>query len=355
MSSNLDRPRTNALDGRERSLPHPLPWESVRTVRSRLKSLWRGWFDHASSDASDEDDFEEDVIDDVEEEIEEEIEEEVEETEEEEEEEEEEEGTTFVFISAEMLQAMLDGRLGGNSDLSSAADFLYMKWLEQNLRECMGMKGSSSGRCVLRRVPRDVDARKGLATIHRLCDGSIVVSRRECASEPVEIDPACAALERSGVMRIYRGDPLGNDFEEYPCTCLSSDDMHRWRIDGASNADAAASLEEALVDDDAMVEFMLRDSASDAGDGVWLIGICSESARALWLHAPATVGGPGGEVVQAPVASCSPGWLDICVEDEFVAKEIQEVVDRFEGAFRNLKDYPRPAIDAAGAWFVLRR
>ena len=354
MSARSLRTRTNALDDHRRLVPHALPWESIRSCRSRRISILRGSFDDDASDEFDseedyeEEDYEEELIEDADE-----LEEEVEEVEDSESDaldsEEISFGGTWVEIDAKMFQAMLDGDIKSDADddldLSSAADFLYMKWIEEHLPEMRGMEGKMCLRQVLRRIPKNVDARRGGANLPRKDDGSMVLTRTGLeAADDTRTSTTMHDHEREGIVRVYRDDPWTERVEEFPCTCLASTGQDRWRIDAEHVSRFVDACSEGEVSD-VMIELAVCEFAADTNQSVWLVGTSSETARGLWPL-------PAG-VADEPARDWMNSRLSISMDDEFVAREIQEVVDRYEKRARALRSSNMPLIDAAGAWTLL--
>ena len=359
MSSRPLRTRTNALDDHRRPVPHALPWESTRSCRSRRISILRGSFDDDASDEFDseedyeeedyeEEDYEEELIEDADE-----LEEEVEEVEDSESDaldrEEISFGGTSVQIDAEIFQAMLDGDIKSDADddldLSAAADFLYMKWIEEHLPEMRGLEGGMCLRQVLRRIPKKVDARRGGANLQRKDDGSILLTRAGIeAADDTRTSTTMRDHAREGIVRIYRDDPWTERVEEFPCTCLASTGQDRWRID----AEHASRFVDACSEgeySDVMIELAVSECAADTNQSVWLVGTSPETARGLWPL-------PAG-VADEPAHRWENSCLSISVDDTFVAREIQEVVDRYEKRARAFSSSNVPLIDAAGAWTLL--
>lgn len=364
MSARSLRTRTNALDDHRRLVPHTLPWESTRSCRSRRISILRGSFDDDASDEFDsEEDYEEEDHEEEdykEEEYKEELIEDADALEEEVEEVEDSEsdtldreeisfGGTWVEIDAEIFQAMLDGDIKRDADddldLSAALDFLYMKWVEEHLPEMRGMEGSMCLRQVLRRIPKNVEARRGGANLQCKDDGSIVLTRT--GLEVVDDRRTSTTMhdqEREGIVRVYSDDPWTERVEEFPCTCLASTGQDRWRIDAehASRFVDACSQGEYS---DVMIELAVSECAADTNQSVWLVGTSPETARGLWPLPAGVADEPAGDWMN----SC----LSISVDDAFVAREIQEVVDRYEKRAPAFSSSNVPLIDAAGAWTLL--
>jgi len=359
MSARPLRTRTNALDEHRRLVPHALPWESTRSCRSRRISILRGSFDDDASDEFDseedyeeedyeEEDYEEELIEDADE-----LEEEIEEVEDSESDaldrEEISFGGTWVQIDAELLQAMLDGDLKlekeNDFDVSAAADFLYMKWIEEHLPEMRGMEGRMCLRQVLRRIPKNVDARRGSANLQRDDDGSIVLTRTGLeAVDDTRTSMTMHDHECKGIVRIYSDDPWTERVEEFSCTCLAFKGKHRWRIDAEHASRFVDACSEGEVSD-VMIELAVSECAADTNQSVWLVGTSPETARGLWPL-------PAG-VADEPAHRWENSCLSISVDDTFVAREIQEVVDRYEKRARAFRSSNVPLIDAAGAWTLL--
>ena len=354
MSARSLRTRTNALDDHRRLVPHALPWESIRSCRSRRISILRGSFDDDASDEFDseedyeEEDYEEELIEDADE-----LEEEVEEVEDSESDaldsEEISFGGTWVEIDAKIFQAMLDGDIKSDADddldLSAAVDFLYMKWIEEHLPEMRGLEGRMCLRQVLRRIPKNVDARRGVANLQRNDDGSIVLTRTGLeVDDDTRTSTTMRDHEREGIVRIYSDDPWTERVKEFPCTCLASTGQDRWRIDAEHASRFVDACSEGEVSD-VMIELAVSECAADTNQSVWLVGTSSETARGLWPL-------PAG-VADEPARDWMNSCLSISVDDAFVAREIQEVVDRYEKRARAFRSSNVPLIDAAGAWTLL--
>jgi len=258
-------------------------------------------------------------------------------------------GQTTVSIDTEMLQAMLDGDLASDSeddfDLSAAADFLYMKWIEEHLPEMRGLEGRMCLRQVLRRIPKNVDARRGVANLQRNDDGSIVLTRTGTeAADDTRTSTTMHDREREGIVRVYSDDPWTERVKEFPCACLASTGQDRWRID----AEHASRFVDACSEgeySDVMIELAVSECAVDTNQSVWLVGTSPETARGLWPL-------PAG-VADEPARDWMNSCLSISVDDAFVAREIQEVVDRYENRAWRLKSSTVVLIDAAGAWTLL--
>jgi hypothetical protein len=224
-------------------------------------------------------------------------------------------------------------------------DFLYMKWIEEHLPEMRGMEGRMCLRQVLRRIPKNVDARRGVANLQRNDDGSIVLTRTGLeVDDDTRTSTTMRDHEREGIVRIYSDDPWTERVEEFPCTCLASTGQDRWRID----AEHASRFVDACSEgeySDVMIELAVSECAVDTNQSVWLVGTSPETARGLWPL-------PAG-VADEPAHRWENSCLSISVDDTFVAREIQEVVDRYEYRAGRLKSSTVVLIDAAGAWTLL--
>jgi hypothetical protein len=150
--------------------------------------------------------------------------------------------------------------------------------------------------------------------------------------------------EREGIVRVYRDDPWTERVEEFPCTCLASTGQDRWRIDAEHVSRFVDACSEGEVSD-VMIELAVSECAADTNQSVWLVGTSSETARGLWPL-------PAG-VADEPARDWMNSCLSISVDDAFVAREIQEVVDRYEHRAGRLKSSTAVLIDAAGAWTLL--
>ncbi|MFM1866990.1 MAG: hypothetical protein RL591_398, partial [Planctomycetota bacterium] len=208
-----------------------------------------------------------------------------------------------------------------------------------------GMEGGMCLRQVLRRIPKNVDARRGVANLQRNSDGSIVLTRTGLeAVDDTRTSTTMRDHERQGIVRIYSDDPWTERVEKFPCTCLASTGQDRWRID----AEHASRFVDACSEgeySDVMIELSVREFAADTNQSVWLVGTSPDTARGLWPL-------PAG-VADEPVHDWMNSHLSICVEDAFVAREIQEVIDRYKARVWRLKSSAVVLIDAAGAWTLL--
>lgn len=179
--------------------------------------------------------------------------------------------------------------------------------------------------------------RVGPVSIRRRWNGSIVISRRGHAGQPID-----AARGDHGVMRVHCGDPRPDQDEvmEFDCTCLATDPFPRWLIEKER---AVEMFETALRRTDEIVELGVRGESSGLTHVTWLMGAARGQARALWPTNPPAV-------TQRVCKGITINMLDTCVAEE-VRRELRRINREFgiDVPGRHHGD-----LDPASAWELLR-
>lgn len=121
--------------------------------------------------------------------------------------------------------------------------------------------------------------RIGPVSIRRRWNGSIVISRRGHAGQPIN-----AARGKHAVMRVHRGNPRSghDEVHELDCICLTTDPFPRWLVED----EAAEMLEMALRNTYEVIEFGMWGGSGGLTRATWLMGSARGQARALWPTNP---------------------------------------------------------------------
>jgi hypothetical protein len=178
--------------------------------------------------------------------------------------------------------------------------------------------------------------RSGPVSIRRRRNGSIVISRRGHASEPIQSEGRL-----DGIMRIHRVNPRRDEAEVFDedCICLTKKPFTRWLVED----EAAERLEEALRRTDEIIEFGVWGSRGLPMHATWLIGRARGRGAALWPTAE-------NMLSARPATGGTIDVGDCCVADEIRRELVRinrtygiEVPGRYHGD-----------LDPASAWELLR-
>lgn len=178
--------------------------------------------------------------------------------------------------------------------------------------------------------------RHGPVSIRRRWNGSMVISRRGFASQPVD-----AARGKHAVMRVHRGNPRSghDEVDEADCVCLTTEPFPRWLVED----EAAEMLEMALRHTNEIIEFRMWGASGALTHVTWLRGCAGGQGRALWpTNSPARA-----------THVCS--GISINMMSAGVAEEVRRELVEINQVFG--LDVPRRHhgdLDPASAWELLR-
>ena len=178
--------------------------------------------------------------------------------------------------------------------------------------------------------------RHGPVSIRRRWNGSMVISRRGFASQPVD-----AARGKHAVMRVHRGNPRSghDEVDEADCVCLTTEPFPRWLVED----EAAEMLEMALRHTNEIIEFGMWGASGALTHVTWLRGCAGGRGRALWpTNSPARA-----------THVCS--GISINMMSAGVAEEVRRELVEINQVFG--LDVPRRHhgdLDPASAWELLR-
>ena len=178
--------------------------------------------------------------------------------------------------------------------------------------------------------------RHGPVSIRRRWNGSMVISRRGFASQPVD-----AARGKHAVMRVHRGNPRSghDEVDEADCVCLTTEPFPRWLVED----EAAEMLEMALRHTNEIIECRMWGASGALTHVTWLRGCAGGQGRALWpTNSPARA-----------THVCS--GISINMMSAGVAEEVRRELVEINQVFG--LDVPRRHhgdLDPASAWELLR-
>jgi len=182
---------------------------------------------------------------------------------------------TEVIVAVSTLDDLLGRRFGGNSSFDGIAHLLddRMHYTPDELDE--GQYGLETDPGFFQGSPLPCLERKGPVSIRRRWNGSIVISRRGHAGQPID-----AARGKHAVMRVHRGNPRSghDEVHELDCICLTTDPFPRWLVED----EAAEMLEMALRNTYEIIEFGMWGGSGGLTHATWLMGLARGQARALW-------------------------------------------------------------------------
>jgi hypothetical protein len=241
-----------------------------------------------------------------------------------------------VEVTHAVLSDLLDGRYGDRRYLDGIAHLLddRRRYSDRELNE--GPRGLITRAAVSRAPSHRVIDRSGPVSIRRRSNGSIVISRRGHASEPIQSEGRL-----DGTMRIHRVNPRRDEAEVFDedCICLTKKPFTRWLVEG----EAAERLEEALRRTDEIIELGVWGARATLMNATWLIGRARGRGAALWPTAE-------NMLSARPATGSTIDAGDCCVADEIRRELVRinrdygiEVPGRYHGD-----------LDPASAWELLR-
>ena len=186
---------------------------------------------------------------------------------------------TQVNVAGSTLHDLLGRRFGGNSSFDGIAHLLddRMHYRPDELDE--GRYGLETDPGFFHGSPLPRLKRIGPVSIRRRWNGSIVISRRGHAGQPIN-----AARGKHAVMRVHRGNPRSghDEVDEADCVCLATEPFPRWLVED----EAAEMLEMALRNTYEIIEFGMWGGSGGLTRATWLMGSARGRARALWPTNP---------------------------------------------------------------------
>lgn len=210
---------------------------------------------------------------------------------------------TQVNVAGSTLDDLLGRRFGGHSSFDGIAHLLddRMHYTPDELDEGPYGLETDPGFFHGSRLPRL--KRIGPVSIRRRWNGSIVISRRGHAGQPID-----AARGKHAVMRVHRGNPRSGHDEvlEFDCKCLTTDPFPRWLIE---EEEAVEMFETALRRNNEIVELGTWGGSSGLTHATWLMGSVRGRARALWPTNPPALANHVCTGIQI-------NMLDACIADE---------------------------------------
>lgn len=176
--------------------------------------------------------------------------------------------------------------------------------------------------------------RRGAVSIRRRWNGSIVISRRGYASDPI-----VPLRGVTGAMLVHRAGREGAIEFEDACSCLATAPFTRWLVED----EAAERLEEALRRTDELIEFGVPTRHGVLHRSTWLIGRARGRGAALW---------PTAE--NALCTLPSRGAQSIDMRDAGIADEVrQELVEINRDYGTAVPGRFHGDLDPASAWELL--